>query len=77
MGTFKQQQKNYHMMKHTIIDISTKYGVVPVCPPFPTQKYSWKLPKIYGNLEMSSIRATLGCSVAIVMHKFEIIIMFS
>ena len=50
-------------------DIPTKYGVVVlVCPPFPTQKYASKLPKIYGNLDMSSIRTTLGCSIAMEMH---------
>ena len=61
-----------------MIDIPTKYEVVvPVCPPFPTQIYACKLPKIYGNMEMSSIRATLWCSGTMVCNKFEIIIMFS
>ena len=39
------------MMNDTMIDIPTKYGVVSVCPPFSTQKYTCKLPKIYRNME--------------------------
>ena len=42
-----------------MIAIPKKYGVVvQMCPPFPTQIYACKLPKIYGNMEMSAIRAT-------------------